>query len=65
VISHYNRIQRLRALRPKLIVVDESHNVAIPRMHEVRAGALEVVLEKLGFGGMKLVHTSEAQKHLR
>ena len=50
VISHYNRIQRLRALRPKLIVVDESHNVAIPRMHEVRAGALEVVLEKLGFG---------------
>jgi len=49
VISHYNRIQRLRALRPRLIVVDESHNVAIPRMHEIRAGALEVILEKLGF----------------
>jgi hypothetical protein len=32
------------------VVVDESHNVAIPRMHEVRAGALEVILEKLGFG---------------
>jgi hypothetical protein len=51
VIAHFNRAGKLiKAVRPKLIIVDEAHNTALPVMHRVDARALRLLLvDRLGF----------------
>jgi DNA polymerase III delta prime subunit len=50
VIAHYNRVHRLiRAIKPRMVVVDESHNLVLPTIHKIDARVMEVLLGKLGF----------------
>jgi hypothetical protein len=51
VIAHFNRVGKLiKAVRPKLIVVDEAHNTVLPTIHRVDVRALRLLLvDKLGF----------------
>ena len=51
VISHFGRAGKLvKSVRPKLIVIDEAHNTALPVIHRVDARALRLLLvDKLGF----------------
>jgi len=50
VISHFGRAGKLvRAVKPRLIVVDEAHNTVLPTIHRVDARALRLLLERLGF----------------
>jgi hypothetical protein len=51
VISHFGRARKLvKSVRPKLIVVDEAHNTALPVIHRVDARALRLLLvDRLGF----------------
>jgi hypothetical protein len=51
VISHFGRAGKLvKSVRPKLIVVDEAHNTALPVIHRVDVRALRLLLvDKLGF----------------
>jgi hypothetical protein len=51
IIAHFNRAGKLiKAVRPKLIVVDEAHNTALPVIHRVDVRALRLLLvDKLGF----------------
>ncbi|PLC67923.1 hypothetical protein B7L70_06210 [Vulcanisaeta sp. EB80] len=51
VISHFGRAGKLvRVVKPRLIVVDEAHNTALPVIHRVDARALRLLLvDKLGF----------------
>jgi hypothetical protein len=50
IIAHFGRANKLvKAVRPKLIVVDEAHNTVLPVVHRVDARALRLLLEKLGF----------------
>jgi hypothetical protein len=50
IISHYNRARKLvNTLRPRLIIADEVHNVALPVIHRVSTKELRFLLEKLGF----------------
>jgi hypothetical protein len=50
VIAHYGRAGKLiRVLRPRIVVVDESHNLTLPTMHKIDARVMEVLLGKLGF----------------
>ena len=51
VIAHFGRAGKLvKSVRPKLIIVDETHNTALPVIHRVDARALRLLLvDKLGF----------------
>jgi hypothetical protein len=51
IIAHFNRAGKLiKAVRPKLIVVDEAHNIALPVIHRVDVRALRLLLvDRLGF----------------
>jgi DNA or RNA helicases of superfamily II len=51
VISHFGRASKLiKAVRPKLIIVDEAHNTALPVIHRVDVRALRLLLvDRLGF----------------
>jgi hypothetical protein len=51
IIAHFGRASKLiKAVRPKLIVVDEAHNLALPTIHRIDARALRLLLvDKLGF----------------
>jgi hypothetical protein len=51
IISHFGRANKLiKAVRPKLIIVDEAHNLALPAIHRIDARALRLLLvDKLGF----------------
>jgi len=51
VIAHFGRAGKLvRAVKPRLIVVDEAHNTVLPVVHRVDARALRLLLvDKLGF----------------
>jgi hypothetical protein len=51
VIAHFGRASKLiKAVRPKLIIVDEAHNLALPAIHRIDARALRLLLvDKLGF----------------
>jgi len=50
VIAHFNRVGKLiKAVRPKLIIVDEAHNTVLPTIHRVEARELRLLLGKLGF----------------
>jgi len=64
VISHFGRASKLiKAVRPKLIVVDEAHNTVLPTIHRVDARALRLLLERLGFEEgetMRLIRSPES-----
>jgi len=64
VIAHFNRVGKLiKAVRPKLIVVDEAHNTVLPTIHRVDARALRLLLERLGFEEgetMRLIRSPES-----
>ena len=50
LIAHYHRANKLvRAIRPRVVVVDESHNLVLPSVHRVDIRAVKLLLEKLGF----------------
>jgi hypothetical protein len=51
VIAHFGRAGKLvKSVRPKLIIVDEAHNTALPVIHRVDVRALRLLLvNKLGF----------------
>jgi len=50
VIAHYHRANKLvRTIRPRVVVVDESHNLVLPSVHRVDIRAVRLLLEKLGF----------------
>jgi len=51
IIAHFGRANKLvKSVRPKLIIVDEAHNTALPVIHRVDARALRLLLvDKLGF----------------
>ncbi len=51
VISHFGRAGKLvKSMKPKLIIVDEAHNTALPVIHRVDVRALRLLLvDKLGF----------------
>jgi len=50
VIAHYHRANKLvRTIRPRVVVVDESHNLVLPSVHRVDIRAVKLLLEKLGF----------------
>ena len=51
VVAHINRTNKLvRAVKPRLIVVDEAHNTVLPVVHRVDVRALRLLLvDKLGF----------------
>jgi DNA polymerase III delta prime subunit len=50
VIAHYHRANKLvRTIRPRVVVVDESHNLVLPSVHRVDIRAVRLLLEKIGF----------------
>jgi len=50
VIAHYHRANKLvRTIRPRVVVVDESHNLVLPSAHRVDIRAVRLLLEKIGF----------------
>jgi DNA polymerase III delta prime subunit len=64
LIAHYHRANKLvRAIRPRMVVVDESHNLVIPRVHQIEARVLSMILEKIGFSDSEiLIQSPEALK---
>jgi len=65
VIAHFGRAGKLvKSVRPKLIIVDEAHNTALPVIHRVDARALRLLLvDKLGFEegeALGLIRNSES-----
>jgi hypothetical protein len=66
VISHFGRASKLiKAVRPKLIVVDEAHNTALPVIHRVDARALRLLLERLGFEEGEAIRLIRSPESLR
>lgn len=66
VIAHYNRARSLvNALRPRLIIADEAHNVALPVMHRVEARELRLLLERLGFEESESTHLIQNPESLK
>jgi len=52
ITSHYGRANKLiKYARPRLVILDEAHNVVIPTIHRIASRELVVLLEKLGFEG--------------
>jgi hypothetical protein len=52
ITSHYGRTNKLiKYARPRLVILDEAHNVVIPTIHRIASRELVVLLEKLGFEG--------------
>jgi len=51
IIAHFGRVNKLvKAVRPKLVIVDEAHNTVLPVVHRVDVRALRLLLvDKLGF----------------
>ena len=49
VIAHYGRARKLGAVKPRVVVVDEGHNVSLPTIHQIDVRALSLLLEKIGF----------------
>ena len=65
VIAHFGRANKLiKAVRPKLIIVDEAHNLALPAIHRIDVRALRLLLvDKLGFEegeAIKLIRSPES-----
>jgi len=49
VVAHYGRARKLGAVKPRVVVVDEGHNVSLPTIHQIDVRALSLLLEKIGF----------------
>jgi hypothetical protein len=66
VISHFGRFNKLiKAVRPKLIVVDEAHNLALPAIHRIDARVLKLLLERLGFEEGEVIRLIRSPESLR
>jgi len=66
VIAHFNRVGKLiKAVRPKLIIVDEAHNLALPAIHRVDARALRLLLERLSFEEGEAIRLIRSPESLR
>jgi hypothetical protein len=67
VISHFGRFNKLiKAVRPKLIVVDEAHNLALPAIHRIDARTLRLLLvDKLGFEEGEAIRLIRSPESLR
>jgi hypothetical protein len=66
IIAHFGRASKLvRAVRPKLIVVDEAHNTVLPVVHRVDVRALKLLLERLGFEEGEAIRLVRSPESLR
>jgi hypothetical protein len=67
VIAHFGRAGKLiKAVRPKLIIVDEAHNTALPVIHRVDVRALRLLLvNKLGFEEGEAIRLIRSPESLR
>jgi hypothetical protein len=66
VIAHFGRANKLvRAVMPKLIIVDEAHNTVLPVVHRVDARALRLLLERLGFEEGEAIRLIRSPESLR
>jgi hypothetical protein len=67
VIAHFGRANKLiKAVRPKLIIVDEAHNLALPAIHRIDARALRLLLvDKLGFEEGEAIRLIRSPESLR
>jgi len=65
IVAHYGRARKLGAVKPRVVVVDEGHNVSLPTIHQIDVRALSLLLEKLGFSELEasgLIKSPEALK---
>jgi DNA excision repair protein ERCC-2 len=65
IVSHYARAKKLARIKPRVVVVDESHHTVIPSMTSINARAIILFLERLGFNendAWGLVRNPEALK---
>jgi len=65
VVAHYGRARKLGAVKPRVVVVDEGHNVSLPTIHQIDVRALSLLLEKIGFSELEasgLIKSPEALK---
>jgi DNA excision repair protein ERCC-2 len=65
IVSHYNRIHKLIRVNPRVIIVDEAHNLTIPKVHQMETRVLALILEKMGFSESEissLIQSPEALK---
>jgi hypothetical protein len=53
IIAHYGRARKLGAVKPRVVVVDEGHNVSLPTIHQIDVRALSLLLKKLGFSELE------------
>ena len=67
VIAHFGRAGKLvKSVRPKLIIVDEAHNTALPVIHRVDVRALRLLLvDKLGFEEGEAIRLIRSPESLR
>jgi predicted RNA-binding protein with TRAM domain len=67
ITAHFNRAGKLiKAVRPKLIIVDEAHNTALPVIHRVDVRALRLLLvDKLGFEEGEAIRLIKSPESLR
>jgi hypothetical protein len=66
IISHYGRANKLiKYARPRLVILDEAHNVVIPTIHRIASRELVVLLEKLGFEEGEVHHLVKDPESLR
>jgi len=66
IISHYGRANKLiKYARPRLVILDEAHNVVIPTIHRIGSRELVVLLEKLGFEEGEVHHLVKDPESLR
>jgi hypothetical protein len=67
VISHFGRASKLvKSVRPKLIIVDEAHNLALPAIHRIDARALRLLfVDKLGFEEGEAIRLIRSPESLR
>jgi len=66
VIAHYHRANKLvRTVKPRLVVVDESHNLTLPTIHKIEVRALTLILQKLGFEESEINQLVQSPESLR
>jgi len=53
IVAHYGRARKLGAVKPRVVVVDEGHNVSLPTIHQIDVRALSLLLEKIGFSELE------------
>jgi len=65
IIAHYGRVNRLIRTKPKIIIVDESHNLIIPRVHQIETRVLSTILEKIGFNEPEISNLIQSPEALK